>query len=109
MITHILPNMTNVALNGVHIEILNIIWMLFETTVSICAGITACSTLLAAFGIDSIIEIITGTDLLWRLLIGAKVHSDIQLKRAGYVAHWIVNMALYPADQQQSPRQRCRL
>jgi len=41
--------------------------MLVEAGVAIGAGIAARSVLLTAFGLDSVIELLTGGVLLWRL------------------------------------------
>ena len=52
---------------GVRIEIATVAWMLVEAGVAIGAGIAARSVLLTAFGLDSVIELLTGGVLLWRL------------------------------------------
>ena len=54
---------------GVNIEIASIIWMIIEAAVAIGAGIAAHSLALTAFGADSIIELVAGAVLLWRLTI----------------------------------------
>ena len=43
------------------LEWLTIIWMMVETAVAISAGIVAHSLLLFAFGIDSVIEIVSAS------------------------------------------------
>jgi len=52
---------------GVRLELLTVGWMLAEAVVAIVAGIAAGSVLLIAFGADSIIELLSGATLLWRL------------------------------------------
>ena len=52
---------------GVRIEVFTIAWMVIEMAVSIGAGIAAGSILLVAFGLDSLIELVSGGVLLWRL------------------------------------------
>lgn len=52
---------------GVNIEIVSIIWMVIEAAVAMGSGIIAHSLSLVAFGADSIIELIAGGVLLWRL------------------------------------------
>lgn len=52
---------------GVRIERITIAWMVVEMAVSIGAGIAAGSVLLIAFGLDSLIELVSGGMLLWRL------------------------------------------
>jgi divalent metal cation (Fe/Co/Zn/Cd) transporter len=55
--------------SGIQIEVITVIWMLIEMAVSIGAGIAAGSILLTAFGLDSLIELVSGGILLWRLLV----------------------------------------
>jgi divalent metal cation (Fe/Co/Zn/Cd) transporter len=52
---------------GVRIEIITEAWMVVEMAVAIGAGIAAGSVLLIAFGLDSLIELVSGGMLLWRL------------------------------------------
>lgn len=52
---------------GVRLEVLTVGWMLAEAIVAIWAGAAAGSVLLIAFGADSVIELLSGSTLLWRL------------------------------------------
>ena len=52
---------------GVRIEIVTIAWMTVEAVVAIGSGAVAGSVLLIAFGADSVIELISGIVLLWRM------------------------------------------
>ncbi len=52
---------------GVRIEIFTVLWMVVEAAVSLGAGVLARSALLVAFGIDSVIELVSGAILLWCL------------------------------------------
>ncbi len=52
---------------GVRLEIVTVVWMAVEAVLAIGAGIVARSVLLTAFGFDSVIELISGGTLLWRL------------------------------------------
>jgi len=52
---------------GVRLEAVTVAWMLVEAVLAIGAGIAARSILLTAFGLDSVIELISGGVLLWRL------------------------------------------
>jgi divalent metal cation (Fe/Co/Zn/Cd) transporter len=52
---------------GVRLEIVTIVWMSFEAVLAIGAGIGARSVLLTAFGFDSVIELLSGVILVWRL------------------------------------------
>ena len=52
---------------GIRLEELTIAWMLIEAAVAIGAGIVARSVLLTAFGVDSVIELLSGVVLYRRL------------------------------------------
>jgi divalent metal cation (Fe/Co/Zn/Cd) transporter len=52
---------------GIRLEELTIAWMVIEAAVAIGAGIAARSVLLTAFGVDSIIELLSGVVLYRRL------------------------------------------
>lgn len=52
---------------GVRLEVVTVVWMAFEAVLAIGAGVLARSVLLTAFGFDSVIELISGCTLLWRL------------------------------------------
>jgi divalent metal cation (Fe/Co/Zn/Cd) transporter len=57
---------------GRRLEYLTIGWNMFEAAVAIGAGVFARSTALLGFGIDSLIESLSGSVLLWRLHHGEK-------------------------------------
>lgn len=52
---------------GIRLEELTIAWMVIEAVVAIGAGIAARSVLLTAFGVDSVIELLSGVVLYRRL------------------------------------------
>ena len=52
---------------GVRLEVVTVVWMALEAALAIGAGVVARSVLLTAFGFDSVIELISGGVLLWRL------------------------------------------
>lgn len=52
---------------GIRLEIVTVVWMAVEAALAIGAGIAARSVLLTAFGADSLIELLSGATLLWRL------------------------------------------
>ncbi|HZK75199.1 MAG TPA: cation transporter [Clostridia bacterium] len=60
------PRAAAVAL-GIRLEIATVAWMTAEAVLALAAGLMARSVLLAAFGFDSVIELISGLVLLWRL------------------------------------------
>ncbi|MBV9278882.1 MAG: cation transporter [Chloroflexi bacterium] len=67
---------------GVRVEIVTVVWMVLEAAIGIEAGIAAGSVLLTAFGIDSVIELISGSILLWRLSIQARGGDPERAERA---------------------------
>ncbi|KRW90762.1 cation diffusion facilitator family transporter [Alicyclobacillus tolerans] len=79
---------------GVSIELMSIIWMIVEAGMAIGAGLLAHSLALVAFGVDSIIELIAGAVLLWRLTIEANGASLERVKRAERISSWVVGIAL---------------
>jgi len=80
--------------SGVKIEVVTVIWMTIEMAVSISAGIAVGSVLLTAFGIDSLIELISGGILLWRLLVESQGGDVEQVEQAEHRAAWVVAIAL---------------
>lgn len=71
---------------GVRLEGFTVAWMAAEAVLAIAAGIAARSVLLTAFGADSLIELLSGATLLWRLRVeaagGDGARIDIVEKRA---------------------------
>ena len=60
------------------LECFTIAWMLIEASVAIAAGLVTRSVTLLAFGLDSVIELVSAGVLIWRL--------DIELRRGRSVA-----------------------
>lgn len=54
------------------LEVLTVGWMTLEALLAIGAGLAARSVLLTAFGADSVIEVISGATLLWRLRVESR-------------------------------------
>lgn len=54
---------------GIWIELVSLLWMMIEASVALVVGYATRSVSLQGFGIDSIIELIAGSVLLWRLVI----------------------------------------
>jgi divalent metal cation (Fe/Co/Zn/Cd) transporter len=79
---------------GVRIEIITIIWMVIEMVVSIGAGIAAGSVLLTAFGLDSLIELVSGSILLWRLLVERQGGDLKSVEKAEHRAIRVVAISL---------------
>lgn len=68
--------------------------MLVEAGVAIGAGIAARSVLLTAFGLDSVIELLTGGVLLWRLATEVRGGTLDRVAQAERWAAWIVGSSL---------------
>lgn len=79
---------------GVNVEVISIIWMVIEAVVAIGTGVVSHSLALTAFGCDSVIELVAGGVLLWRLTIEARRASIVQVKRAEKISSWVVGIAL---------------
>jgi divalent metal cation (Fe/Co/Zn/Cd) transporter len=80
---------------GVWIELLSLLWMTVEASVAISAGIIAHSVSLEGFGFDSIIELLAGGVLLWRLLKEQRGGSTEAVERAERRAAWITAISLF--------------
>src|SRR5579862_5715784 len=79
---------------GVRVEYFTVAWMVVEAVVSIGAGVLAGSLLLIAFGLDSVIELVSGGILLWRLSVEARGGTTERVERAEHRAAWIVAVSL---------------
>ena len=79
---------------GLRIEVITIIWMVIEMAVSILAGIASGSILLIAFGMDSLIELVSGAILLWRLRVESQNGDVERVERAEGRATWVVAITL---------------
>ncbi len=80
--------------SGIRIEVITIIWMVMEMALSIAAGIAAHSLLLTAFGMDSLIELISGGILLWRLRVESRGGDLQSIEQAEHRAAWVVAISL---------------
>jgi divalent metal cation (Fe/Co/Zn/Cd) transporter len=57
---------------AIRLEVATVVWMAAEAAIALIAGLMARSVLLAAFGFDSMIELLSGLVLLWRLSAEAR-------------------------------------
>jgi divalent metal cation (Fe/Co/Zn/Cd) transporter len=60
---------------GRRLEYLTLAWNCLESIVALVAGIIAGSISLVGFGLDSLIEMISGATLLWRMSVDADARS----------------------------------
>lgn len=79
--------------SGIWIELVTIVWMTIEAGIAITVGFHTRSVSLQGFGIDSIIELIAGGVLLWRLLVEQRSLERIEL--AERRASWVTAISLF--------------
>lgn len=80
---------------GLHLEYFSTAWMTFEFLVGFTSGVKAGSILLIAFGLDSFLEIISGSTLIWRLRKSVTgTASDAEIARAEQRSSLIVGTVL---------------
>lgn len=80
---------------GIAIELVALIWMVVEAAVSLFSGYLAHSVSLAGFGLDSVIELIAGGVLLWRLMLEQRGRSLEAVERAERIAAWTTALCLF--------------
>ncbi|GLV60479.1 putative conserved integral membrane protein [Dictyobacter sp. S3.2.2.5] len=80
---------------GIGIELITIGWMVIEAAVALTTGILSRSVSLEGFGIDSIIELIAGGILLWRLLVEQRGGSEERVELAERRASWVTALGLF--------------
>ena len=79
---------------GIYYEALTVGWMFAEAILAIGAGIAARSVLLTAFGADSVIELLSGATLLWRLRVEETGGVDARIDTVERRATWVSAMLL---------------
>ena len=62
-----------VVASGKRLEYFTIAWHLLEGVISLLAGLAAGSLSLVGFGVDSIIEVISGVVVLWRMNVDHRI------------------------------------
>ena len=79
---------------ALRLEVITVCWMAIEAAVAISAGIAARSVLLTAFGADSLVELISGVILLWRLQSevggGDLARVEVAERRATGLSAWLL-------------------
>jgi divalent metal cation (Fe/Co/Zn/Cd) transporter len=68
-------NRQAISQRGRQLEYFTIAWNSVEGIVAVVAGIIAGSVSLVGFGVDSFIEVTSGTALLWRMSVDAEEHN----------------------------------
>ncbi len=74
---------------GIWIELVTIAWMTIEASIAIVTGYITRSVSLQGFGIDSVIELIAGGVLLWRLLVEQRGGTTGAIEQAERSAAWM--------------------
>jgi divalent metal cation (Fe/Co/Zn/Cd) transporter len=72
---------TDLIQRGERLEYFTILWNSVEALLSVGAGIAAGSIALVGFGLDSFIEVISGSALLWRMKADRKVDQRERAER----------------------------
>jgi divalent metal cation (Fe/Co/Zn/Cd) transporter len=80
---------------GIRIELVTIVWMTIEAGVAISIGFATRSVSLQGFGIDSIVELLAGGILLWRLQVEQRGGSLERIEQAERRAAWITAISLF--------------
>jgi divalent metal cation (Fe/Co/Zn/Cd) transporter len=80
---------------GVWIELVTLLWMTIEASVALSVGFASRSVSLQGFGIDSIVELIAGGILLWRLLVEQRGSSLERVEHAERRASWVTAISLF--------------
>lgn len=91
----ILPQRAQQLRLGVGIELITLAWMSVEATVALIVGFATRSVSLQGFGFDSIIELITGAVLLWRLSVEQRGATATTVEWAERRASWIAAICLF--------------
>ena len=79
---------------GILVEWLSAVWTVIEATAAVLAGVLAHSVALVAFGADSVIELVAGGTILFRLYVEANEGGSARVERAERAASWIVGISL---------------
>ncbi|HEX3642292.1 MAG TPA: cation transporter [Ktedonobacteraceae bacterium] len=80
---------------GSWIELVTILWMTIEGSCAITVGFATHSVSLQGFGIDSVVELVAGGMLLWRLLVEQRGGSVERVKQAERYASWVTAISLF--------------
>ena len=90
-----------VAQRGKRLEYFTIAWNSLEGLVAVVAGALAGSISLVGFGIDSFIEVTSGTVLLWRMSVDADVRKRERTEKVSLriVGACFLGLAVYVGYQ----------
>lgn len=80
---------------GIWIELIALCWMVIEASIAITTGFVTRSVSLEGFGMDSVIELVAGGILLWRLLVEQRGGSNEVVGQAERRASLITGISLF--------------
>lgn len=80
---------------GIWIELVTVTWMVIESVIALSVGFSTRSVSLQGFGLDSIIELIAGSILLWRLCIEHLGSNLDRVEQAERRASWVTAISLF--------------
>jgi divalent metal cation (Fe/Co/Zn/Cd) transporter len=80
---------------GIWIELVALFWMVIEAGIAITTGFATRSVSLEGFGMDSVIELVAGSVLLWRLLVEQRGGSVEVVGQSERRASWITGISLF--------------
>src|SRR5215470_2686511 len=80
---------------GIWIEVVTIAWMTIEASIAIITGYMTRSVSLQGFGIDSVIELVAGGILLWRLQVEQRGGTTGMIEKAERRAAWVTAFSLF--------------
>jgi divalent metal cation (Fe/Co/Zn/Cd) transporter len=92
--THLQFRLRQIRL-AIWIELIALLWMVIEASIALTTGFATRSVSLEGFGIDSIIELVAGSILLWRLLVEQRGGSIEVVSNAEHRASWITGISLF--------------
>ena len=80
---------------GVRAEAITIVWMIIEAALAVIAGVKARSVLVTAFGIDSVIELLSAVVVLWRIKNDSSRVETVERRAATMSGVLLVLLCLY--------------
>ena len=81
-VSQLVPDRRSLANSGKRLEYFTIVWNCLEGIVAVIAGAIAGSVSLVGFGVDSFIEVVSGTALLWRMSADADEQKRERIEAA---------------------------
>ena len=81
--------------HALRLEYFTVGWTMVEALVGVTAAVVACSVALLGFGIDSVIECVSASILIWRLLAERSARDHAAIQRLDHRAHQLVALSLF--------------